>query len=89
MTAPVLARAPGVLWRRTMRGVLVAAPGRPDPVLVTAPGDAVWDLLAIPRSRDDLVSALAGSFDAEPARIEADLAPVLSALLDHGALTEQ
>ncbi len=87
MDAPVLARAPGVLWRRTLRGVLVAAPGEEEPLLVTAPGDVVWDLLEQPRTREELVDALARSFDAEPGRIESDLAPVLAALLERGALT--
>jgi hypothetical protein len=86
---PVLARGPGVLWRRTLRGVLISVLEDPEPFLVTTPGDAVWELLEEPRTRTELVAELSEMFDTATERIDADIAPVLSELIERGAIIER
>lgn len=86
---PLLVRAPGVLWRNTMRGVLISPDADAEPILCTAPGDVVWQLLAEPATRTELAAALGEIFDAEPDVIATDIEPVLAALLEAGALVEE
>jgi len=86
---PILSRAPSALARRTLRGVLIAAPGAEEPVLITTPGDAVWELLDRPQSRPDLIATLAAAYDEAPTTIAADIDPVLDLLVATGALVER
>lgn len=79
-------RDPEVLWRSTLRGVLVAAPGADEPVLLTTPGDAVWDALDAPCRFADLVAGLAHRFVAGETQIAADIEPLLDELLAMGVI---
>ncbi len=79
---PLLARTPTAIWRRTLRGVLVSGDADSEPMLITSPGDTLWDLLETARSRADLISALAEMYDVDETTVSADLHPLLDQLLD-------
>lgn len=81
-----IARAPGVLSRRTLDGVLVLAPGITNAVHLSVPGDAIWELLAEPLEVAEMVEVLADHFAVPADTIRAVLQPMLAALLDCGAL---
>lgn len=85
----VLERAPAVLWRRTLRGVLISVVGEEEPFLLTAPGDAMWAMIDRPMTRTELVDLLAASFDAPARTIAGDVEPVLQILVDRGALVSR
>jgi hypothetical protein len=78
-------RAPGALWRRVLDGVLVLAPGQDEPLLITPPGDVVWQLLADPITVDELTEELAELYETPAATVRADLEPVLAVLGESGA----
>ena len=69
-------------------GLLVWADTMSEPVMLPAPGDAIWELLATPRSMPELVADLAERFDTPPVVIEQDLRPFLAELARHGLLDE-
>ncbi len=81
-------RQPGASWRRSLRGVVVLAPGADEPLTVTGSGRDIWDLLARPRSTEDLVSALSEQFAADPASIRPDVVALVARLAAAGALEE-
>jgi len=79
-------RQPGASWRRSLRGVVVLAPGADEPLTITGSGGEVWDLLDRPRTTEDLVSELSRRFPTDPATIRADVVELLAALASAGAL---
>ncbi len=82
-----LSRAPGVLWRNTMRGVLVSTPSATEPLLLTTPGDVLWSVLATRHTRDELAANLAQQFSTSAEQVRADIEPVITRLLGVGAIT--
>ncbi|MEM8699687.1 MAG: PqqD family protein [Pseudomonadota bacterium] len=48
----------------------------------------IWDLLATPRSRSDLIRALADDYDVSQEQCRADCEPFLSDLIRHGLIEE-
>jgi hypothetical protein len=81
-------RAPAVLWREGAFGVVLLAPGAAEPQTLTGPGREMWRALAQPVAPGDLAGELARNFDADPARVAADIAPVLADLLRLGLIEE-
>jgi hypothetical protein len=79
-------RVPAVLWRQGEFGVIVLGPGDPEPQTLTGTGPALWDALARPMTPEDLASELARTFGVEPARVAADISPVLTELARIGAI---
>jgi hypothetical protein len=79
-------RAADALWRRGDFGVVVLGARRADPVTLAGTGVAIWDLLARPHRRDELVDALASRFAVDTARVADDIGPVLDDLLSGGEL---
>ena len=80
-------RRPGVLWRRTLRGLVVLAPDGDEPVAVTGSVDELWDLLETPHRLDELVGTLASRYpDIDPTVLEGDVGAVLDRLEEVGAL---
>ena len=55
---------------------------------MTGSGRAVWDLLARPRTTEELVSALSERFAADPATIRTDVVALVARLAAAGALEE-
>jgi hypothetical protein len=77
----------GVLSRRTLDGVLLLAPSMTEVLQLSAPGDAIWELLAEPLTVAEMVVALADHFGVPADMIRAQIQSTLDALLDSGALT--
>ena len=82
-------RAPEVLWRAAGFGVVVLGPADPEPRTLTGTGPALWEALDTAMSADDLAEELAARFGVEPARVAADISPVLAELHRIGALDEE
>ncbi len=82
----VLVRAPGAIWRTGDFGVTVLGTTSEEPVTLAGSGVAVWDALARPRRRVELVEILATRFAADRDEIARDVAPVLDELLAGGVL---
>ena len=58
-------------------GVVLLAPRDAEPRALAGSAVAVWEALAEPVSRDDLVADLAAAFRADPATVAADVPPLL------------
>ncbi len=82
----VLKRGPDVLARRVLRGVMLSTPDAEEPVVVTSPGDAVWDLIQDPVEEADLVRAVATHFVGDPGEIERDVVALVDQLIELGAV---
>ncbi len=82
MTAKAAAacRDPRVLWRRTLDGCVLLAPGG-NPVRLNGPAAAVWMLLDPCRTVDDLVEALLAVWTAPAEVIARDIGPLLRQLV--------
>lgn len=79
-------RAERVLTRRSAdRVILLTPPGR-DLLELRGTGLALWEVLASPRSSDDVASVLSRLFDVDPDTARRDIEPVLDELVEHGAL---
>jgi len=83
---PRFAHSPTVLSRTTGETVILLTEHVDEPFELDAPAAAVWDTFATPRTLDDALGALGASFDAEPDRLEADVARVVGDLCARGAL---
>ena len=81
-------RQPGATWRYSLGGVVVLAPGAEDPVTIAGSGGAVWELLARPRSTEELARELSERFSTDPANLTEDLGALLGRLAAAGALEE-
>jgi Coenzyme PQQ synthesis protein D (PqqD) len=81
-------RATGVLWREGEFGVVVLAAGSREPKTLAGTGRALWHALARPMAPAALAAELAAEFGVDPARVEADIAPVLAELSRIGALDQ-
>ena len=79
-------RAPGVLWRDGAFGVVILAPGSPEPQTLTGTGRSLWQALAEPVTPSELARALAAEYGAQPERVAADIIPVLEQLCAVGAV---
>jgi hypothetical protein len=76
----LIRRSRANLWRAGDFGVVVLGPSADDPVTLDGTAVAVWEALAVPTSRDDLVAGLAHRFGADAARVAADVEPLLDRL---------
>ena len=68
--------------------MVVLAPGAEEPVTIAGSGGVVWDLLARPRTTEELVRELSQRFSTDPATLAEDLAGLLDQLAAAGALEE-
>lgn len=82
----LLLRAPDVLEQVLDGETLLLAPGASEALHLDAVATAVWQVLTRPTSRDALAVRVAEQFGVEPARVAADVAPLLETLLAHRAL---
>jgi hypothetical protein len=82
----LVVRAPGAIWRDGDFGVVVLGAASYEPVTLAGTGVAIWDVLARPRRRFELVELLATRFAADADEVARDVAPVLDALVAEGAL---
>jgi hypothetical protein len=74
-------RRTDVLWRRSLDAVVLLADGSDDPLVLAGSGPDVWELLAEPRTLDDLGAVLAGRYDAAADVIREEVEPVLDQLV--------
>jgi Coenzyme PQQ synthesis protein D (PqqD) len=81
-------RSPAVVWRDGEFGVVLLAPGATEPQTLTGTGRELWRAIARPITTAELAAELADAFAADPAVVEADIAPVLNELRRLGALEE-
>lgn len=79
---------PAVLAQHTLRGVLVLGPDADEPVLLTQPGDLVWEQFAQRRTCSEVVAELSAQFDAPAAVIKRDIAALVRELVAHGLIVE-
>lgn len=80
----LLARSPGVVWRRAGPEVVLAPRDRVDFEVLSPTGAAVWLLLERPQTLADLVGELSRRFGAPEARILPDVSPLLDQLVTQG-----
>lgn len=83
------ARAPGVLSRHTAGRVLLLPPAAERPVELAGTGVLVWELLARPRSEEDLAAVLGDRYGLAPSAIVKDIRPALRALEQSGAIRSE
>lgn len=83
---PRYRRRPDALWRRSLDAVVILPVGGPETVTLAGTGVDLWDLLVTPASLGALAKGLARHYDADPAAVEADLAPIVDELVRLGAL---
>lgn len=76
-------RNPQVLWR-TAPGYLVLAGLDGDAMEIEGPGSDVWARLEHGMAEEELISALARAYAADPATVSGDVRPLLSELLGRG-----
>jgi hypothetical protein len=81
-------RAPRVVWRTTLDGVLLRPLGAADvrPVLLNGSGGLLWNALATPTCLETLCEHLAAETGSDPAVIAADIRPVLDHLVRTGLI---
>lgn len=84
--ALVYQRDPSTLWRDAPGGVLLLVPDGDEPVLLSSPGDVVWQLLAQPSTLDELVAILSRHFSAADDAVRADLETLVTDLCAMGAV---
>jgi hypothetical protein len=83
----VLRAAPESLVRRLLDGVLILGPSATEPLRCSEPGDVLWSMLSEPRPVGELVKAWAALFGLAQHEARSDIAAILAAWLDAGAIT--
>ena len=79
-------RRSDALTRTSLDAVLISAAESSEPFSLSGPGLVIWELLAKPITTTELVAHLAASHNGDPAQVRADIEPVLTQLLDRGAI---
>jgi hypothetical protein len=81
-----LCRSEGVVWRRTMEGVVVLPAHAAEPIALLGPAANMWEMLAEPLTAAELIAALAEHYGVEPDRVTNEIRATLDGLLRRGAL---
>jgi hypothetical protein len=79
-------RDDSILWRTLGAGVLLLPQSSPRPHTLTGAGSALWELLALPRSREEIIQGLAEQFQLSPDQISPSIELVLDELRQIGAI---
>jgi hypothetical protein len=82
-------RAPGVLWRNALDRAVVLPPDAAEPLVLNAPGAALWALLEEPYELEDAATTLATAAGVDVNRVANDIATLLRDLNDAGAVGYQ
>jgi hypothetical protein len=80
------ARVPGTFVRRTPRSLVILVAGSQLPVRISGSAVDVWEMLAIPRSTDSLLSEWSTRDDTRADRAVEDLGAALAVLVEAGAV---
>lgn len=83
-----LRRADGVIEQELDDQVLLFRTGTSDVLHLNTVASDVWALLAEPSTAEELARTVAEAYGVDEQRVVSDLAPVLSALLEHGMVVE-
>ena len=81
-----LRRSEGVVWRRTMDGVVVLPANTAQPIALLGPAANMWEMLAEPLTAAELVNALADHYGVEPDHVTSEIRATLDGLVRRGAL---
>ena len=85
-TSRRLRRSQGVVWRRTMDGIVVLPADADEPIALLGPAASVWEMLAEPLTAAELVAALASHYGVAPDRVTSEIRATLDGLVRRGAL---
>lgn len=86
MTVERVRRRPDVLWRRSLRAVVLLPGGTRETYTLGGTGVVLWELLAEWRTVADLLGVLTDAFAAAPEQVEHDLVPLLDDLTVRGVV---
>ena len=86
MTDTRWCRRPDALTRRSLDALVVLPVEGDDVVTLAGTGPEIWDLLAEPRTLDELAVILAARHATSEAIVAADVQPVLDALVVGGVV---
>ncbi len=75
-------RSPHVLWRRSLDAVVLVAPGRDAPRVLTGLAPVVWELLAEERSVEAMVATLSDLSNAGVPAAGGDVGELLEQLVE-------
>ena len=79
-------RAEGVVWRRTMDGIVVLPGHGQEPIALLGAAASMWELLAEPLTAEELVAALAEYYGVDAEQVSPEIRATLDGLLHRGAL---
>jgi hypothetical protein len=79
-------RSVRLLWRRAPEEILVLRPGDRDVLHLRGTAVELWELLATPRSPEDIVAALAQRFGAPEEQVGDDVRRALADLVTRGVV---
>lgn len=77
-------RGPGVPWRRTVDGCVLARPADGEPLALSAAAAEIWAALAEPATVDEVACRLAASCGLAAADVRGDVARAVADLHAHG-----
>lgn len=83
-----LQRVDGIIEQELDEQFLLFRTGSSDVLHLNTVASDAWALLEEPTTAAELATTLATAYGVEPQRVASDLAPVLSALLEHGMVVE-
>ena len=78
-------RNPAALWRHSLDGVVLLAPGADEPIVLRGGAPAVWEGLVEPITLDGLVDDLAVAYRADLDAVRRDVHSLLDFLALAGA----
>jgi len=81
-------RSEGAVAAQVDGQLVVLSPGM-DFIAIDAMGEVIWDLLADPRTTDELVATLTERFEVDDDRCRSDVEAFLGQLAQHGLVVAQ
>ena len=84
MTGSVYRRSPSVLFRAFDDEVILGSPDREGFDALPGTARTVWEVLALPRSFEELVTELAQAYEAPADRVAGDVRPLMEQLEQRG-----
>jgi hypothetical protein len=85
-TTATYQRCPATFVRRTTRSLVILAAGSEQPVRVSGSAVDVWDMLATPKTLDDLVAEIVADAGTAAGVLATDVAEALAVLAVAGAV---
>lgn len=79
-------RSEGVVWRRTMDGIVVLPGQGQEPIALLGAAASLWELLGEPLTAEEIVAALAELYGVDTEQVSSEIGATLDGLLHRGAL---